>query len=432
MEGFLWSAEDQIVFKAKVGHHKINPMDSLAFPVYFSIASALVLVVQMFLIRFLRGDTSSEARYEGTQETLKVNGAYRFTRLLYSLVLLVLFLSSSPRNQQDWSEIVIVNIPFLYSSILILSSFAVTPRWNRIIIRHFNFVLFTTFAVYFYRDIYPLATYEKESKDAPEGRILWLKLALLGLVAVVIPLFVPREYVPIDAKNPSTPSPEQTASLFSLAIYTFMDPLMLLGYRIPHLAYEKLPPLSDTDFARYLRAVNFKYLDAFSGAPSRHIMVGLLRTFRFEFLFMSLAIILRSFLAFLSPLALKQLLVYLETRGSETATIRPWVWVLSLFVGPVLGAVILQRYGFVTARVLVKSQALITQLVLEHSLRIRVKAESSETTSSSQEGDASPQPVDPRTPDDEPSASEPTEGSPEPPADSKGPVSGGLTTRNLI
>ncbi|KAK1236146.1 hypothetical protein PQX77_000617 [Marasmius sp. AFHP31] len=423
MEGVLWSPEAQIVFDAKAMDHKIDPMDSLAFPVYFSIVSALFFVLQVFLIRFLRGDTSGEARYEGTQEAMKVNGAYRVTRLLYSLVLLVLFLSSSPRNQQDWSKIAIVNIPFLYSSILILSSFVVTPRWNRIIIRHFNFVLFATFAVYFYRDIYPLATYVKEPKDAFEGRILWLKITLLGLVAVVIPLFVPREYVPIDAKNPSTPSPEQTASLFSSAIYTFMDPLMFLGYRIPHLAYEKLPPLSDTDFARYLRAVNFKYLDVFSGAANRHIVFGLWRAFRFDFLFMSLAVILRSFLAFLSPLALKQLLVYMETRGSETATIRPWVWVLSLFVGPVLGSVILQRYGFVASRFLVKTQALITQLVLEHSLRIRVKSESSETSSFSQEEEASSRPVDPRTPDEEPS--EPAEPPPETPADSKEPASGG-------
>jgi len=50
---------------------------------------------------------------------------------------------------------------------------------------------------------------------------------------------------------------EQTCSLFSLITYIYLDPIILLGYRVPHLKYDQLPPLSDTDYASNLRAEAF-------------------------------------------------------------------------------------------------------------------------------------------------------------------------------
>ncbi|KAL0565845.1 hypothetical protein V5O48_016172 [Marasmius crinis-equi] len=220
---------------------------------------------------------------------------------------------------------------------------------NPIAIRHLNFVLFATFVVYFYRDIYPLATYAEPPEDLHEGWILWARIAVLGVASVLIPLFIPREYVPVDPKNPCTPSPEQITCLFSLIVYTFLDPIVILAYRVPHVPWESLPPLSDYDFARYLRGRSFKHLDVFSGAPKRHIAIGLLRFFRFDFLMMCISLILRPFLTLLSPLALRQLLRYLEPGGAETATFRPWVWVLALFVSPVVGGLAIQRYGFLSS-----------------------------------------------------------------------------------
>jgi hypothetical protein len=50
----------------------------------------------------------------------------------------------------------------------------------------------------------------------------------------------------------AVPNPEQTASLFSLLIYTFLDPIVFLAYRVPHLPYDQLPPLADYDYAQNL------------------------------------------------------------------------------------------------------------------------------------------------------------------------------------
>ena len=66
--------------------------------------------------------------------------------------------------------------------------------------RHNNFVLIIALAVYVYRDIWPLATYTENPVDESEGSLLWIKLAVLFITAVIIPLVVPRQYVPVDPK----------------------------------------------------------------------------------------------------------------------------------------------------------------------------------------------------------------------------------------
>jgi hypothetical protein len=48
------------------------------------------------------------------------------------------------------------------------------------------------------------------------------------------------------------PNPEQTASIFSLMVYSFLDPVIFEAYRVPHLSHERLPPLADYDYAKRL------------------------------------------------------------------------------------------------------------------------------------------------------------------------------------
>ena len=64
------------------------------------------------------------------------------------------------------------------------------------VIRHMNFVLLVTWLVFAYRDLWPLATYTLSPVDASEGPLLWAKIGVLTLGAVVIPLTIPRNYAP--------------------------------------------------------------------------------------------------------------------------------------------------------------------------------------------------------------------------------------------
>ncbi|KAF8883986.1 P-loop containing nucleoside triphosphate hydrolase protein [Infundibulicybe gibba] len=236
-------------------------------------------------------------------------------------------------------------------------------------------LLTITFGVYCYRDLFPLATFTRSPLDLKEGWIIWAKIFILTATAVVIPLVVPREYVPVDPGNPmATPNPEQTASLLSLVVYAFLDPIIFLAYRIPHFSHDQLPPLADYDYAQNLRMKSFPVC--------HHLFFGLMRIFRREYCILACMIILMVVFSFASPLGINRLLHYLES-GGEDAFIRPWVWVLWLFLGPTLRSISTQWYSYIVTHTVVQAECIITQLVFEHALRIRVKAETPSSSQSS-------------------------------------------------
>lgn len=81
-----------------------------------------------------------------------------------------------------------------------------------------------------------------------------------------------------------------------------------------------------------------------------------------------------SILQLTSQIILTSRCSYLETGGADL-TIRPWFWILCLFLGPTFSGLLFQWYIFIATRALTHTEALITQLVFEHSLRIRLVAE---------------------------------------------------------
>jgi hypothetical protein len=161
----------------------------------------------------------------------------------------------------------------LYASVLAIFSLAGSQKWSSAVTKHLNLLLTCTSAVYFYRDVFPLGTFTLTPMDLSDGRLLWPKVCTLFIVSVVIPLAMPRQYTPVDPKvrtraiwgtlltciqNPMPETnTEQTASILSLALYSFLDPIIFLGYRIPHLKIEQLPPLCDYDSAENLKARAF-------------------------------------------------------------------------------------------------------------------------------------------------------------------------------
>ncbi|KAF9455005.1 hypothetical protein P691DRAFT_813919 [Macrolepiota fuliginosa MF-IS2] len=282
---------------------------------------------------------------------------------------------------------------YLYTSFLSLVTILATKRWAEITSRHVSVIYLLTFSVFAYRDLYPLATVSNQPRDGTEGVLLWVKIATLFLIGVVVPLITPREYIPFDPKDPIGPNPEQTASILSMVTYSFLDPIVFLAYRIPHLGHNQLPPLADYDYTHNLKLKSFKHLDTFSGAGKSHIFWGVLKVFRFEYIMMGITVGMVVVASFASPIAINRLLSYLETNGRE-AVVQPWVWIICLFLGPLSASLFFQGYIFFATRTLVRCEAIITQLVFEHSLRIRVKAEADST----KEGQPLPSPEVPATP----------------------------------
>ncbi|KIK53742.1 hypothetical protein GYMLUDRAFT_178425, partial [Collybiopsis luxurians FD-317 M1] len=246
-----------------------------------------------------------------------------------------------------------------------------------VLTRHLSLVLLVTWLVYGYRNIFPLATFSEMPPDLCKGWILWTEVAILTVTAIVIPAAIPREYIPVDPKHPMpVPNPEQTASIFSLGFFFFLDPVVFEAYRVSHLPYDRLPPLADDDSIQNLKAAHFRHLDPFSGAKSRNYLFNLVRSFSSVITLLWSLASFESILELLEPMAINRLLKYLE-QGREGAMMRPWFWVFILFLSPLLESLVVEWYLRVSVRTLVRMEALLTQLVFEHALRIRVKAESS-------------------------------------------------------
>ena len=76
------------------------------------------------------------------------------------------------------------------------------------------------------------------------------------------------------------------------------------------------------------------------------------------------------------------LIRFIESDG-QGASINPWLWILCLFFGSIIRSISSHWYYFISTRAFVLTESLLTQLVFEHSLRIRFKAEGSKENSPS-------------------------------------------------
>ncbi|KAH9056241.1 hypothetical protein EDB87DRAFT_1676120 [Lactarius vividus] len=255
--------------------------------------------------------------------------------------------SSGSLTKREWLDLTLC-LTYLYAAILGLMTVASF---------HLSLLLFGILSVYAYRNIWPLLTFTLSPVDSMR------RIGLLAFVAIAIPLLIPYQYIPIDPKDPQQViNPEQTASLLSMMLYTFLDHIVFLAYRVPHLPYDMLPPLADYDYTRNLVRRSFKYLDTFSGGPRRHIFWGFMAVFRREYIQLAIFVVIKVFSTLMAPIGMNQLLrIY--------------------FSGYLLfGTIAYQWYIFIATGNLVRVTAIVTQLVFEHALRIRVKAETSSSS----------------------------------------------------
>lgn len=161
---------------------------------------------------------------------------------------------------------------------------------------------------------------------------MWMKFGVLTFAAVVVPSFIPTQYIPFDPtvcpclfaryllptltsciiQNPATDvNPEQTASWFSFVFFFFVDDIIFKASRVPHLPAEEFPPLADYDWAPHIVRKSFpvrsptprmyatshldfnrsQHLDPLSGTTKKNIFFGLLKIFRREYVAMSFLLV---------------------------------------------------------------------------------------------------------------------------------------------
>ena len=113
-----------------------------------------------------------------------------------------------------------------------------------------------------------------------------------------------------------------------------------------------------------------------------------------EYIVLAIMVVLYALGGFAAPIGINRLLksvLFLVTRpfiiltyfsymetGGKDATLKPWFWVIWIFLDRPIQSLSWHWYIFIATRILVRTEGLITQLVFEHSLRIRLKAETSQ------------------------------------------------------
>ncbi|KAG8857072.1 hypothetical protein FRB96_006002 [Tulasnella sp. 330] len=233
---------------------------------------------------------------------------------------------------------------------------------------HLTILLPVPFAVLVYRDVIPLAMLAKVSQDGADGWITWARISLLFVAGVAIPLITPRRYTLIDPMNPAIPAPEQTASLLSYSLYTYIDYIVSKGYCQSHVGSEELPPVPDYGRIGHLAAQAFPHLDtSVKVGRSRHIFFSLMRVYKWDYLKFTTFLVLKSCSSLIWPFAMNHLLQYMESGGKD-AIFYPWVWILALIAGLFLGSILFQLHLSIGTRILVRTEGLMTQLIFEHAI----------------------------------------------------------------
>ncbi len=117
-------------------------------------------------------------------------------------------------------------------------------------------ILLVIWAVYAYRNIWPLATYNLAPLDVDEGVLLWVKVVLLTLVAIALPLVSTRR-APLGVPQWDA-RPEQTASILSIITFSWLNPLIDHAQKVKHVSLDELPPLAEYNSIEELAEVYYK------------------------------------------------------------------------------------------------------------------------------------------------------------------------------
>ncbi|CAE6472635.1 unnamed protein product [Rhizoctonia solani] len=347
---------------------------------YLPLAGAAVSA-GLFLLQVLWG-RQSEQNHAAYQDNQKAISAWKTVRLLICFALAALVAISGLSDTQEecfpinclfaHSAKLYPTLFYIYNTLLAIISLTLAPNIQITANFHLVLLLLIAFGVQAWSYLVPFALSNQDPAES-YGWLTWLHVGLLGFVAVVVPLCIPRLYIPLDLKNPITPNLEQTAPLISLITYTYLDPIIFASYHAPKLEYDKLPPLADYEHAAVLRQRGLDALDPMNRERNRkrHVFWGLMQIFWREYSTMAILAIIKAVTELSGPVGVWFLLKYIEN-PSEPEYFRPWVWVLWLFLGPVLGSLSMQRYLFLASRCFVHTEAIITQIIFEHSLRVRM------------------------------------------------------------
>jgi ABC-type multidrug transport system fused ATPase/permease subunit len=313
--------------------------------------------------------------------------AFQATRLLTNIgITLLAILAALSSYEVGRAAIAIAGAyTTLLSTVVLFKPITLSHRFAT----HSTIVALSIFVALVYRDMWPYGTFNLVPTDTLNPAF-WMMLALSGASGALIPLLepYPRIFAP---QVESGVNPEETASILSWSLFFFLDPLIARARGVKHLDYALLPPAVASDALVIIQERATLYLDPFYSLTSTkepaikprriNVLRGLLLTHRTSWLIQALLRIMASVAQIGAPIGTNRLLRYLEEEyrgnGAEAlklaaVRVRPWVWIAWIALAPLLQDVARQMYLLLNSRVIVHNEAVLTSLVYEHALRVRV------------------------------------------------------------
>lgn len=111
------------------------------------------------------------------------------------------------------SSALIIDIVFPKVYILLLSvMIRRDPTWTSRLAYHRRIIMLATLAVFTYRDLWPLATFDQSPTDGQLGWMAWARVALVFYCGAIVPLVLPGVYVAVDPEVPISLQPYQSDS----------------------------------------------------------------------------------------------------------------------------------------------------------------------------------------------------------------------------
>lgn len=262
---------------------------------------------------------------------------------------------SAVRSGGKWCNVAALAYAFILGLLRLVND----SEWRHVALHHVNFLLVGVLLVVGLGELLPYVDVAYAEALSP---VMAGSLATLA-GAVFVAASTPREWMPpsiglgLSAKLPTRePSPEETCSWIGYYVtYEWLTPLLLKGFR-RQMTIDELPrlPWYDEPFVLLSRI-----LAARGGRSGRSSFATIVRYLRSEFTAMACFSVIAYTVELLTPFAMYKLLGYIS--DPLGAGVRPWTWLLLLFVGPLARSVFFQQYVFVGTRIVVRIKAALTQ-----------------------------------------------------------------------
>jgi hypothetical protein len=126
---------------------------------------------------------------------------YKVMRLISTSALSALIFATIVLKRTEpgefWPQLAL-GLTAIYALILGFAYVLLPGPASRTMAPYATITVLSLFAVYAYRDVWPLLTFTLHPLDGAEGLLVWVKIALAAIAGVLLPMLEPYAYVPVN------------------------------------------------------------------------------------------------------------------------------------------------------------------------------------------------------------------------------------------